>query len=53
MFTVVILLKGRLFNTELFEIVVFRLFNGADSTVQIIFRGMRNYSVIMISTLQN
>jgi hypothetical protein len=27
------LLKGRLFNVELFETVMFRSFNGADSTV--------------------
>jgi hypothetical protein len=32
------LLKGRLFNVELYETVMFHLFNGADPTVQITFR---------------
>jgi hypothetical protein len=34
-----------LFNVELYETVMFRLFKGADSTVQIMFRRTRNYSV--------
>jgi hypothetical protein len=45
------LLEGRLFNVELYETVMFaRIFNGGDLTLQIIYRRMRNDSV-MISEL--
>jgi hypothetical protein len=46
------LLEGRLFNVELYETIIFiHLFNGADLKAQIIYRGMRNGNVIMISEL--
>jgi hypothetical protein len=47
------LLKGCSFNVEMHETVVFRLFNGGDSTVHIMSRRMRNYSVTVISELVN
>jgi hypothetical protein len=43
------LLKGKLFRVNLYETVMFRLFNGADSTVQIMLHWMRNYSVITVN----
>jgi hypothetical protein len=46
-------LKGGLFHVELYETIVFRLFNSGDSPVCIVSRRMRNYSVIMISELVN
>jgi hypothetical protein len=50
MFTLIVL-KGRLFNVELYETVVFRPFNGGDWTVFIVSSRMRDYSVIRISEL--
>jgi hypothetical protein len=44
-------LKGRWFNGELYETVVFRLFDGGDSTVRTMSRRIKNYSVIMVSEL--
>jgi hypothetical protein len=46
MFTVMFFKGGLMLNCET---VVFRLFNGGDSTVRIMPSRMRNYSVIMIS----
>jgi hypothetical protein len=47
------MLKCILYNVEIYETVVFRLFNSGDSTVCIMFRRKRKYSVIMISELVN
>jgi hypothetical protein len=41
-----------LFHGELYETVMFRSFNGADSAVQIMFCQTRNYSVIVSTSTE-